>query len=92
MILGFRHRGLKRLYERGDRSRISPQLADQTEDILGLLDMAKNPEDMNLPGYRLHKLRGNLRGYWSITISGNWRIVFRFEDGNAFDIDLIDYH
>ena len=92
MILGFRHRGLKRLYERGDRSRISPQLADQAEDILGLLDMAKNPEDMNLPGYRLHRLRGNLRGYWSLTVSGNWRIVFRFEGGNAFDIDLIDYH
>ncbi len=92
MILGFRHRGLKRLYERGDRSRISPQLVDQAEDILGLLDMAKNPEDMNLPGYRLHRLRGNLRGYWSITVSGNWRIVFRFEGGNAFDIDLIDYH
>ncbi len=92
MILGFRHRGLKRLYERGDRSRISPQLADQAEDILGLLDMANNPQDMNLPGYRLHKFRGNLRGYWSITVSGNWRIVFRFEGGNAFDIDLIDYH
>lgn len=92
MILGFRRRGLKRIYERGDRSRISPQLVDQAEDILGLLDMAKNPEDMNLPGYRLHRLRGNLRGYWSITVSGNWRIVFRFEDGNAFDIDLIDYH
>ncbi len=92
MILGFRHRGLKRLYERGERGRISPQLVDQAEDILGLLDMAKNPEDMNLPGYRLHRLRGNLRGYWSITVSGNWRILFRFEDGNAFDIDLIDYH
>ena len=92
MIVSFRHRGLKRLYERGDRSRVSPQLVDQAEDILGLLDMAKDPEDMNLPGYRLHRLRGNLRGFWSITVSGNWRIVFRFDGGNAFDIDLIDYH
>ena len=54
--------------------------------------MAKDPEDMDLPGYRLHRLRGNLRGFWSITVSGNWRIVFRFDGGNAFDIDLIDYH
>ena len=92
MIVSFRHRGLKRLYERGDRSRVPPQLVDQAEDILGLLDMAKDPEDMNLPGYRLHRLRGNLRGFWSITVSGNWRIVFRFDGGNAFDIDLIDYH
>ncbi len=92
MIMSFRHRGLKRLYERGDRSRVSPQLLDQAEDILGLLDMAKDPEDMDLPGYRLHRLRGNLRGFWSITVSGNWRIVFRFDGGNAFDIDLIDYH
>ncbi len=92
MILGLRHRGLKRLYERGDRSRVSPQLADQAEDILGLLDMAEDPKDMDLPGYRLHKLRGNLRGYWSITVSGNWRIVFQFEGGNALNIDLIDYH
>ncbi len=92
MIVSFRHRGLKRLYERGDRSRVSPQLVDQAEDILGLLDLAKDPEDMDLPGYRLHRLRGNLRGFWSITVSGNWRIVFRFDGGNAFDIDLIDYH
>ena len=54
--------------------------------------MAKDPEDMALPGYRLHRLRGNLKGVWSITVSGNWRIVFRFDGGNAFDIDLIDYH
>ena len=92
MIVSFRHRGLKRLYERGDRSRVSPQIVDQAEDILGLLDLAKDPEDMDLPGYRLHRLRGNLRGFWSITVSGNWRIVFRFDGGNAFDIDLIDYH
>ncbi len=92
MIVSFRHRGLKRLYERGDRSRVSPQLVDQAEDILGLLDLAKDPEDMDLPGYRLHRLRGNLRGFWSITVSGNWRIVFRFDGGNALDIDLIDYH
>ncbi len=92
MIVSFRHRGLKRLYERGDRSRVSPQLVDQAEDILGLLDLAKDPEDMDLPGYRLHRLRGDLRGFWSITVSGNWRVVFRFDGGNAFDIDLIDYH
>ena len=56
MIVGFRHRGLKRLYERGDRSRVSPRLVDQAEEILGLRDSAKDPEDMDLPGYRLHRL------------------------------------
>ena len=56
------------------------------------LDVASKPSDLALPGYRLHPLRGNLRGLWSISISGNWRIVFRLEDGDAYDVDLVDYH
>jgi toxin HigB-1 len=61
-------------------------------DVLAHLDEARRPTDLDLPGYRLHPLRGDLKGQWSVTISGNWRIIFRFEDGDAYDIDLVDYH
>ena len=92
MIRGFRHRGLKRLYARGDFRRVR---ADQKERIalaLADLEAAANPADLNLPGYRLHPLKGDLKGSWSITISGNWRIIFRFEEGDVYDVDLVDYH
>ena len=92
MILGFRHRGLKRLYERGDRSRVQPDLVGRVERILGRLDVAQQIQDMSIHSFSLHPLRGDLKGYWSVTVSGNWRIIFRFEDGNAIDIDLVDYH
>jgi proteic killer suppression protein len=92
MIKSFRHRGLKRLYERGERSKVSPNLLERIEDILGLLDEARHPKDLDLPGYRLHRLRGDLQGFWSMTVSGNWRVIFQFENGNAFDVDLVDYH
>ena len=92
MIRGFRHRGLKRLYERGDRSRVGAGLADRVALALADLDDARKPSDLELPGYRLHPLKGNLKGFWSISVSGNWRIVFRFEDGDAYDVDLVDYH
>ena len=92
MIKSFRHRGLQRLYERGDRSRIHPTLVDKIETALGLLDVAETPEAVNLPGYRLHPLRGDLRGFWSIRVSGNWRLIFRFDDRDVCDVDLVDYH
>jgi toxin HigB-1 len=92
MIKSFRHRGLQRLYERGDRSRINPILVEKVETALGLLDVAETPAAVNLPGYRLHPLRGDLRGFWSIRVSGNWRIIFRFDDRDVCDIDLVDYH
>jgi toxin HigB-1 len=92
MIKSFRHRGLQRLYERGDRSRINPTLIDKVETALGLLDVAETPEAVNLPGYRLHPLRGDLREFWSIRVSGNWRIIFRFDDRDVCDVDLVDYH
>jgi proteic killer suppression protein len=92
MIKSFRHRGLQRLYERGDRSRIDPTLVDKVETALGLLDVAETPAAVNLPGYRLHPLRGDLRGFWSIRVSGNWRIIFRFDDRDVCDVDLVDYH
>ncbi len=92
MILSFRHRGLKKLYENGDRRRIPPEYVAKVERILARLDAAAEPRNMDLPGYRLHRLGGDLEGFWSVTVSGNWRLIFRFDSGNALDLDLIDYH
>ncbi len=69
--------------------------ADQAKriaDILAHLDRADHPSDLDLPGYRLHPLKGDLKGAWSVTLSGNWRVTFRFENGDAIDVDLVDYH
>jgi len=92
MIQSFKHRGLKRLYETGDRSGIRPDLIHSIEDILARLDVSDRPQDMNLPGYRLHSLKGGLKGMWSVTVRANWRIVFRFIGNDVFDVELIDYH
>ena len=92
MIRTFRHRGLKRLYERDDPSRVGADLVERIAVALADLDDAGRPNDVNLPGYRLHPLRGDQEGRWSISISGNWRIVFRFEGGDVYDVDLVDYH
>ncbi len=92
MIRSFRHRGLKRMYERGDANRVGPELSDRGALALADLDDACKPSDLDLPGYRLHLLKGHLKGHWSISISGNWRMTFRLEDGDAYDVDLVDYH
>ncbi|MDE0096071.1 MAG: type II toxin-antitoxin system RelE/ParE family toxin [Gammaproteobacteria bacterium] len=92
MIRSFRHRGLRRLYEHGDASKVSPDLVNRITLALADLDVARGPSDLDLPGYRLHPLKGDLKGYWSISVSGNWRITFRFEDGDTFDVSLTDYH
>jgi proteic killer suppression protein len=92
MIRTFRHKGLKRLFERDKASGLRADQVGRIKDALAHLDRSQKPTDLDLPGYRLHALKGNLRGFWSITISGNWRMVFRFEDGDALDVDLIDYH
>jgi proteic killer suppression protein len=92
MIKSFKHRGLKRLFERDDRSGIRPDLVDNVEDILDRLNESITPQALNLPGYRLYPLKGELRGFWSVTVRANWRIVFRFEGEDAFDVELIDYH
>ena len=91
MIRSFRHRGLRRLYERGDPSRIGADQLDRITLALADLDASK-PSELDLPAYRLHPLRGDRKGLWSISISGNWRVTFRFEDGDVYDVDLIDYH
>ena len=92
MIRSFKHRGLKRLYERDDRSGIRPDFADTIQEILTVLDDAPAPQELALPGYRLHPLKGDLKGFWSVTVRANWRIIFRFEGPDAFDVELIDYH
>ena len=92
MIRSFKHRGLKRLYEHDDRSGIRPDLIATVEDILARLDKADTPHAMDLPGYRLHPLKGGLKGFWAVTVRANWRIVFRFEGADAFDVELTDYN
>ena len=92
MIRTFKHRGLKRLFERGDSSGIRGDLLEDVEDILARLDQATTPQAMNLPGYPLHPLKGDLRGFWSVTVRANWRIVFRFDGEDAYDVELVDYH
>jgi proteic killer suppression protein len=92
MIRSFQHRGLKRLYERDDRSGIRPDLLDTVERILTVLDSATTPQALDIPGYRLHSLKGDLKGFWSVTVRANWRIIFRFQGEDAFDVELIDYH
>lgn len=88
----FRHRALKRLYEYGDASKLPPQAWNRIENILARLDAVESPQGMDLPGYRLHRLSGDLRSFWSVRISGNYRIIFRFEDGAVYDVELLDYH
>ena len=92
MIRSIRHRGLKRFYESGDPSRIDVALRSKVQRILSALDAAESPRALDIPGFRLHLLKGDLEGFWSVTISGNWRIIFQLEDGVAFDVDLLDYH
>jgi toxin HigB-1 len=92
MIKSFKHRGLKRLYERGDRTGIRIDLLDTVERILTVLDTAATPKALDIPRYRLHPLKGDLKGFWAVTVRANWRIIFRFEGTDAFDVELIDYH
>jgi toxin HigB-1 len=92
MIRSFRHRGLQRLYERGDRSGVRPDLLETIERIITGLDAATTPYGLDIPRFRLHPLKGELKGFWSVTVRANWRIVFRFEGPDAFDVELIDYH
>lgn len=92
MLKTFRHKGLKRLFEKDDPRGVRADQVRRITDVLAHLDQAQHPTDLDLPGYRLHPLRGELKGYWSVTVSGNWRIIFRVKDGDAFEVDLVDYH
>jgi len=92
MIRSIRHKGLKRLYEDDDRRGINSQHAKQLRDILARLDAAIVPADMDLPGFRFHLLKGELKGFWAVTVRANWRVIFRFAEGDAIDVDYVDYH
>ena len=88
----FAHKGLRALFELHDARRLNRDHVARIERILSDLDAAEAAQDMHHPSYRLHPLKGDRRGLWSVRVSGNWRIVFRFVDGEAVDVDLIDYH
>ena len=92
MIRSVRHKGLKLLFDKGDRRKLRQEQADKVARILARLDQASQPGDMDLPGYRLHPLKGDLAGCWSVSVSGNWRVIFRFEEDGVRDVDLVDYH
>jgi len=92
-IQSFRHKGLKRLFESDDARGIPAKFVEKLRDMLAAIDTAMTPEEIGLfPGWRLHRLKGDLSDYWSLTVSGNWRLVFRFEEGEAYDLDFVDYH
>lgn len=92
MIRTIRHRGLNRLYQKGDTGGVRADQITRIEDVLAHLDAAIRPSDLDLPGFGLHPLKGKLKGFWSVRISGNWRIIFRLDEGDAYDVDLVDYH
>jgi toxin HigB-1 len=92
MIARFKHRGLERFFQRSDYRGIPAQYATRIERILDRLDAALRPEDMNLPGYRFHPLKGERKGEYAVTVTGNWRITFGFEGENAIAVNLEDYH
>lgn len=92
MIVTFRHKGLKRLYEDDDRRLLPPEMMERIREILTALDAARSLEGLNRPSFRLHPLKGRLKGFWAVVVRANWRIIFRFADGKVFDVDLVDYH
>lgn len=92
MIRRFRHRGLERFFRSGDTSGINAHHADRLRRLLTSLNTSTGPAGLNLPGYRLHGLRGNRKGQWAVAVSGNWRLVFEFEGEDATNVDLVDYH
>ena len=83
---------MKALYEGRTARRIAPQHIGKLMDILAVLDQSNGPGGMNLPGFRLHELKGQRKGHYAVSVSGNWRVTFRFEDGSAVDVDYVDYH
>ncbi|MCY3853470.1 MAG: type II toxin-antitoxin system RelE/ParE family toxin [Gammaproteobacteria bacterium] len=92
MIKNFRHKGLKLLYEKGDRRKIQADHAEKIRSILFMLEQMESMDDLAYLGLRLHPLKGDLANFWSVTVSANWRIIFRFDGEDASEIDLIDYH
>ena len=92
MIRSFAHKGLEKFFLDGVKKGIQAKHAQRLADLLDRLNASSAVRDMNFPGSGLHQLKGELRGHWSVKVSGNWRIVFQFKNGDAFDIDYVDYH
>jgi toxin HigB-1 len=92
LIRSIRHKGLKRLYEEDDPRGVMAEHAAKLRDVLTRLDAALTLSDMDMPGFRLHSLKGQERGFWAVTVRANWRVIFRFAGPDAFDVDYVDYH
>ena len=92
MIRSVAHKGLEEFFTTGSKAGIRPEHAKRIRLILGVLNAARTLQDLDFPGSRLHALRGDREGFWSVTVSGNWRVVFRFADGDVLDVDYTDYH
>lgn len=92
MIISFKHKGLEKFFSTGSTVGIQAKHATKLQTQLTTLDSATTVQDMNFPNWYLHPLQGNKEGYWSIRVNGNWRIIFKFEDGNAYIVDYLDYH
>ena len=92
MIENFKHKGLKRLFENGESKGLLADHVEKIENILAVLNRAARPSDMDLPGFKVHPLKGDRKGFYGVTVRANWRVIFRFEEGNACDVELIDYH
>jgi len=92
VIASFRHRGLERFFHSGSKAGVRPEHAERLRLVLGRLAAAVTAQDMDLPGLRLHPLKGRLKGRWSVTISGNWRVTFAFSGKDAVQVDYEDYH
>lgn len=94
-IRSIRHRGLRRLWEHDDSRGVPPDAAGKLRRMLAAIHRTRSPERLAaavLPGWRVHQLAGDLGGFWSLTVTGNWRLIVRFKDGDAHDLDLVDYH
>jgi proteic killer suppression protein len=92
MITSFKHKGLEEFYEKGSTQGIQSNHARKLRMQLAALDTSLSIEDMDIPGYRLHRLKGSRKGFWSITVNGNWRLTFEFQDGNVHILNYEDYH
>jgi proteic killer suppression protein len=92
MIQKCKHKGLRQLFETGSSAGINPQHETRLRQILSLLETAETVDDMDLPGLNLHELKGECKGTWSVKVSGNWRVTFKLQKGDAFDINYEDYH
>jgi toxin HigB-1 len=92
VIQSFRHKGLRRFFESGIVAGVQPRQAKRLRMLLAALDTAQSIEDMNVPGFRLHRLKGAERGRWAVWVNGNWRLTFEFEKGHAYVLDYEDYH